>query len=102
MLNKEDAVALSAKGNVPRQCHHEQRNGQVSGKEEPQEQAKDIEEVPRPHGTLRRGVCHYCKKYGHKWRYCRACPPNWMPPFLRKGYEEENGEDDPSPPEYAL
>ena len=39
--------------------------------------------TPTP-GMQPKGICHYCKKPGHLWRFCRTRPSNWIPEFLKK------------------
>ena len=45
-----------------------------------------------PPGMQPKGVCHYCKKGGHMWRFCNKRPQNWIPEFLRN---KEKGKNNP-------
>ena len=102
MIHKEEWVLVTGKGNAPRPQQHTCWNGRVSKRDEQVWQEEKSEELQRVHGMQPRGVCHYCKKHGHKWRYCKSRPSNWIPPFLRENHEEVNEEDDSSPPTYAM
>ena len=101
MIHKEEDMVLATKGNATRVQKHTRWNGRVSKRTEQVGQEEESLQQCTV-GMEPRGVCHFCKKYGHKWRYCKARPKDWIPPFLRKSQEEEDGEDEFSPPTYAL